>query len=140
MNDFQELASSERYYIGWHEKHRIIVIKFIGDLPDPVYKSIWLTAFEFFKEKKGNRLLLDQQEIGNVGFVSRAWLVVDLVPKIKSQLSKNMVTAVISSPQMGARNGRKYLSKAYQMISGGYQLGFHSSYEDAIAWINEKDQ
>ena len=139
MEEFKEIASDQHFYIGFDNKHHILLMKFIGDMKDDEYKQIWRIAFDQAFEKGVEKLLIDQTEIGNVSFSARAWVMVKMYPKIKRELSPDMVGAMISSANVVHRTGLQYLVKAFQKVSG-YKVEFYENYHDAREWLNYINQ
>lgn len=135
MEQFKEIASDKHFFVGFDSKNHILLMKFIGAMKDDEYKQIWQLAFDQCFEKGIEKLLIDQTEIGNVSFSARAWVMVKLYPKIKRELSPDMVAGIISSTNVVHRTGLQYLVKAFQKMSG-YKIDFHENYEEATTWLN----
>lgn len=139
MEGFKELASDHHFFIGYHSKGHVLLMKFIGDMTDDEYKQIWQVSFKETYEKGIEKLIIDQSEIGNVSFSARAWVMVKMYPKIKRELSPYLAGAIISSGNIVHRSGVQYLVKAFQKVSG-YKIDFHENYEDAIQWLNSRER
>ncbi|MGB0521609.1 MAG: hypothetical protein ACPGJS_01555 [Flammeovirgaceae bacterium] len=139
MELFKELASTDYYFLGFNKESHILLMKLMGDMTDEQYKESWKRSFQITYEKGIEKLIIDQREIGNVSFAARAWVMVKMYPKIKKELSPNLMGAIISSSHIIHRSGVQYLVKAFQRVSG-YQIKFQDSYESSITWLNEVER
>lgn len=133
---FQEKAKGSFFYLGYNPDENALLMKFIGDISDEDYKSIWHQAFDTVYKLGIENILIDQREIGVVSFSARAWVMVKMFPKIKRELSPDLAGSVLSSSNLVYKSGVQYLVKAFKKISG-YKIEFHNNYEESMEWFRE---
>ncbi len=135
----QNIASSPSYELMYEEEHHAVLMKFKGDMTDDTYKEFWNKAIDFAIEQKINRVIINQQEIGNVSFNARGWVVVSAFPRAKKSLPKNLAAAVLSSGRIVQKTGMQYLLKAFIALTG-YQVEVRPGLEEALAFLNKANK
>lgn len=137
--DMETIASSPNYELSFDSEAGIIMMKFIGDMTDEVYKHFWTTAIDFGVKHQVNRIIIDQQSIGNVSFTARGWVVVSAFPRVKKEMPKNMAAAVLSSGRVVQKTGMQYLMKAFVALTS-YKVEVYPTIEEATAYLKKANQ
>lgn len=133
------LASHKNYELKYDEETGIVCMKFKGDMTDEIYREFWTKAIDFGIEKKINRVIIDQQEIGNVSFISRGWVAVNAFPRVKKHMPNNLSAAILSSNRLVQKSGMQYLLKAFVGLTG-YHVEAHSTIEEAIDYLKRANE
>lgn len=128
------IASHPNYELGYHDEAGIVIMKFKGDIAEDVYKDFWKKSIDFGVEKQIKRVIIDQQEIGNVSFLARGWVVVNAFPRVKKELPKDLAAAIISSGRLVQKSGMQYLLKAFVGLTG-YKVNIQPTPETAIEFL-----
>jgi hypothetical protein len=127
------------YELSYDAAHRIIRMRFIGDMNDEVYKKFWCLSIDLGRDRQVNRIIIDQSGIGNVSFNARGWVVVNAFPRIKRELPKTLAAAILSSGRMVQKTGMQYLMKAFKSLTG-YSVELFPSEEEAISWLKQANK
>lgn len=135
----QTIVSSQNYELTYHEEHHVVMMKFKGDMTDDTYKEFWTKAIDFATEHQINRVIIDQQEIGNVSFNARGWVVVSAFPRAKKNLPKDLAAAVLSSGRIVQKAGMQYLLKAFVALTG-YQVEIRPNLDEALAFLRKANK
>ncbi|MBX2843603.1 MAG: hypothetical protein KTR26_17670 [Flammeovirgaceae bacterium] len=138
LENLNTLKSNPNYKISRERKSNIIIMEFIGDISDEIYKEIWITSANLANEYHANKFILDQTGIGKVNFKSRSWAVLIFFPSLKKRLGTNVAGAVITSKQLIHKSGVQYLMQAFKKFTG-YQVNISPSYQEAIEWLGSFD-
>ncbi len=133
----KELFSSAHGKVAHLEDDGIIVMRFIGDMPDEAYFEIWENSIKHSLETNSNNFLIDQSQIGNVSFLARSKVVIKYLPTIKKEIGESLKAAVFTSSKVVHKSGMKYLAKTFQKLAS-FNIEFFNNEQDAINWIREK--
>lgn len=128
------IASHPNYELLYLAEEEIVLMKFKGDIAEDVYKDFWTKSIDFGVENKIKRVIIDQQEIGNVSFLARAWVVVNAFPRVKKELPKDLAATIISSGRLVQKSGMQYLLKAFVGLTG-YNVEIHPTPETAVEFL-----
>lgn len=128
------ISSSINYELHHDQASNIVMMKFIGDLTDDEYKAFWNLAVDFGIANKVDRVIIHQQEIGNVSFKARAWAVMYAFPRVKKEMPKNLTNCVISSGKIMQKTGMQYLLKAFVGFTG-YNVQLRPTVDEAISFL-----
>ena len=128
------IASHPNYELKYDDEAGIVLMKFLGDIPEDIYKDFWTKAIDFGSKKKVNRVIIDQQGIGNVSLVARAWVVLNAFPRVKKELPAELAASVISSTRVMQKTGMQYLLKAFIGLTG-YKVELHPTTEEAVSFL-----
>ena len=129
------VKTSKNGSVHYDSKQHIVLMKFHGVIADEDYKQIWQDAVEVTFDYGIEKIIIDQSKVEQVGLRSRAWVVMNVYPQIKRDLSPDLAVAVIATSDKKQRSGVHYLIKAARAISG-YHIDFHETVESAIKWLN----
>ncbi len=132
----KEVHSFPNGSVQYDNKNFIVLIKFFGEIPDDVYKSIWRSAIDTVFEYGIEKIIIDQSKVTEVALKSRAWVVMSVYPRVKRDLSPDLAVSVVASADSTQRSGVQYLIKAARAVSG-FSIEFHEKYEDCTKWLNE---
>ncbi|WP_020532069.1 hypothetical protein [Flexithrix dorotheae] len=135
LENISTLKSHANFIISRETTHNIIIMEFIGDIGDEVYKEIWHTSAHFAMEYETKKFIIDQSKIGKVNFKSRSWAVLSFFPSLKKILGSNIAGSVITSKQLIHKSGVQYLIQAFRKFTG-YQVNTCADYNEAINWLN----
>lgn len=130
------ISSSFNYELHHDGVSNIVIMKFIGDFSDEEYKKFWSLAIDFGVANEICRVIIHQQEIGNVSFKARAWVVMNAFPRVKKEMPKNLSTCVISSKRVMQKTGMQYLLKAFIGFTG-YSVELHPTVDKAVKYLTK---
>lgn len=133
------IDSSPNYEICYEVESGIIMMKFIGDMSDEIYKHFWTIAIDFGIEKQVNRIIIDQQQIGNVSFKARGWAVISAFPRVKKHMPNNVAVAVLSSGKIVHKTGMQYLMKAFVALTS-YKVDVFPTMEEAVNYLKKANR
>ena len=119
------------------EDDGIIVMRFIGDMPDEAYFEIWDNSIEGAVKAESKLFLIDQSQIGNVSFMARSKVVIKYLPTIKKEIGKYLKVAVLTSSSVVHKSGMKYLAKTFQKLAS-FNIEFFNDETEALKWLGEK--
>lgn len=130
----ETIASSPNYELKFDSESHLVLMKFIGDMSDEVYKGFWTKAIDFGIEKQINRIIVDQGSIGNVSFNARGWVVINAFPRIKREMPSNMAAGILSSGRVVQKTGMQYLLKAFVALTG-YKVQVFPTIEECVSFL-----
>ena len=131
----KELHSFPNGSVQYDKDNFIILMKFFGDIPSEVYKSIWRTAVDTVFDYGVEKIIIDQSGVTHVPKRTRAWVVTSMYPKVKRDLSPDLAVSVVAASNPTQRSGVNYLVKGARAISGFY-IDFHKDYKASTEWLN----
>ena len=112
-------------------------MRFVGDLSDELYKEMWSKSLETVVEHKISNYLIDQQEIGNVSFSARAWVLVKILPQVRKQVGEPIFAAILPSTNLMHSTGMDFLAKGFSKLSRIYLQKFAQE-TSAIHWLQSE--
>jgi hypothetical protein len=115
-------------------EERAILMRFEGDMSDEEYKGFWTQAIDYAEANLINRVIIDQQNIGNVSFNARGWVVIHGFPRVKKALPSSLAAAILSSKKVVQKTGMQYLLKAFRTMTG-LKVELQPSEEEALAYL-----
>lgn len=131
------VSSSSNYELHHDQTSNIVIMKFIGDFTENEYKSFWNLAIDFGVSNNVARVIIHQQEIGNVSFKARAWAVMYAFPRVKKEMPKNLNACVISSRKIMQKTGMQYLLSAFVGFTG-HKVQLCPTVDEAISLLRNK--
>ncbi len=136
------LLDEEYGKLEYNSEKNFLKLSLIGDISDENYKYIWDLGLEEAQKVNCGNILVDQRKIGFIKMRSRAWLILNWMPKSKQTVKViEQRLAILPSKHIAHKTGLHYLLDALKKIVG---QGFESfeSEEEAILWLsaNKKEQ
>lgn len=128
------IASSPNYELSYDAGLALMMMRFTGDISDEAYKHFWTISIDFGIEKQINRIVIDQQQIGNVSFKARGWVVISAFPRIKKHMPNNIAAAVLTSGKIFHKTGMQYLMKAFVGLTA-YKVEVYPTLEEAKVYL-----
>jgi hypothetical protein len=127
------------------EKH-FLKLTLIGNISDEDYKYIWDFSLEEARKAKCGNVLLDQRQVGFVKMRSRAWLILNWMPRSKEITGEiEQKLAILPSKHIAHKSGLTYLLDSFKkLLRHGFV--FFDNEEEAILWLsstkneNKKEQ
>lgn len=133
------VATANEAKLLFNAESKVLVMRFEGDMPDDVYKGFWTEAIDYAAENQINRIIIDQQNIGNVSFNARGWVVISGFPRVKKVLPASLAAGILSSKKVVQKTGMQYLLKAFKTITG-YKVELFPTEEEAIAFLENANE
>lgn len=133
------VSSHLNYELQFDQENRILLMKFMGNFTDEVYKSFWTQAIDLCAVQKISRIVIDQREIGNVSFNARGWVAINGFPRVKKELPKDLAAVILSSGRMVQKTGMQYLMKAFIGLTG-YRVEVHPTLEEGVAFLKKANR
>lgn len=134
----KELLSTSFTKIEYLEENDILVSRFLGNIGNEDYSSIWASMMEFSNRFKTNNIIIDQSNIGDVSFMARGKVIIKHLPAIKKEVGEDFTVAVVTSPNVANKSGMKYMAKAFKRLLSSFDINFFDQEKEAIEWIAVK--
>ena len=132
-----EIWLDESYGKLEYDKERnFLKLTLIGNIAEEDYKNIWNVSLEEAQKVNCGNVLVDQQKIGYVKMMSRAWLMLKWMPESKKKMGEvEQKLAILPSKHAAHRTGLHYLLDALKKVVGhGFEL--FETEEQAILWLS----
>ncbi|WP_338793068.1 STAS/SEC14 domain-containing protein [Bernardetia sp. Wsw4-3y2] len=121
-----------------NNKEEYILIKMEGDINEEEYKEVFMLLLDPEKTQGYNKVLFNQENVGNVSSKSRAWLVLKFMPMLQKQLGTNFEVAVIKSSTTFQRIAAQVLLKSLMAINNKFRIAYFEERAVAKEWLVSK--
>ena len=112
----------------------IIVIRFIGDMPDEAYFEIWEKGLVLMVSNNSTRLIMDQSQSGHVSYAARSKVVREYLKQYKKKIDKDAKVGVLTSENEMHNAGVKYLVEIFRSQTS-FEIEFFNTENEAISWL-----
>lgn len=122
--------------LEYDEERNFLKLTLIGNITEEDYKNIWTVSLEEAQKVNCGNVLVDQQQIGYVKMMSRAWLMLKWMPESKKKMGDvKQKLAILPSKHAAHRTGLNYLLDALKKVVG-HGFEFFETEEQAILWLS----
>jgi hypothetical protein len=134
-----QVHSSAHHELLFDSASRVLLFRFLGDVPDEAYISCWQYCMKFACTEKVNRFVLDQQQQGRISASAREWVLKNAFPYIQMNMSDDSAVAILPALHVYDQGVIKYLMGSFYRMTR-FNMEIFSSEAQALAWLKQANE